>query len=294
MSSKKNQHLMHFVRRLHGLLENDDVQHQRESQNQLGLLLENNKNFTFLPYDLNSMHGEWTKYVQTPSHDTIIFYCHGGGYMSGSTLYARSITTKLAKHTQHDVFSFDYRLAPEFPYPCALEDAHTAWNALLSQGYHAENIIIAGDSAGGNLALTLTLQLLEHNMPLPKCLLLFSPWTDMTSSGVSHQTKAAVDPVLTQEYLQKAISYYLGETSPDTPYASPVFADFTGFPPVYIQVGENEILLDDSVLLHKKLTMDHVPAKLDIFPNMWHVFQMTPIRAATSAMNKIKDYLDML
>lgn len=294
MTNRRNERFMHLVRHVHGLLENDDMQHQRTSQNQLGNLIKNNKNYTFLSDDMNSMHGEWTKYVHGKHDHTIIFYCHGGGYMSGSTLYARSITTKLAKHTLHDVFSFDYRLAPEHPYPCAIEDAFLAWNYILSKGYTPENIIVAGDSAGGNLALVLTLLLTERHMELPKCLVLFSPWTDMTSSGNSYHTKAELDPVLNTEYISKAIQYYLGNTNPSIPYVSPLFADFSSFPPVYIQVGENEILLDDSVMLHKHLLASNVYTKLEFFQGMWHVFQMTPIPYAEDAIRKVNDFLSQL
>lgn len=294
MSNKKNERFMRLVRRVHGLLENEDMQRQRQAQNQLGSLMKNDKNYTFLSDDMNSMHGEWTKYVHGKQDETIIFYCHGGGYMSGSTLYARSVTTKLAKYTLHDVFSFDYRLAPEYPYPYALEDALTAWNYILSKGFHAENIIIAGDSAGGNLALVLTLKLMELNFSLPKCLILFSPWTDMTASGNSYHTKAELDPVLNTEYIKKAIQYYLHDTNPELPYVSPLFADFSGFPPVYIQVGENEILLDDSMMLYKQLMACNVYTKMNLFEGMWHVFQMTPIRSARDAMQKVNEFLSHL
>lgn len=291
MNDKRNKQFMRLVRHVHGLFENNDMQQQRNSQNQLGSLMKNNKNYLFLSHDMHNLHGEWTRYIHKEPNDTIIFYCHGGGYMSGSTLYARSITTKLARHTSCEVFTFDYRLAPERPYPCAVEDAFTAWKDILSKGYQPQNIIIAGDSAGGNLALVLTLLLKERQMSLPKCLILFSPWTDMTLSGESYQTKAALDPVLNNEYIHQAIHYYLGDHEPDSPYVSPLFADFTGFPPVYIQVGENEILLDDSIMLYERLIEQNVEAKLDLFPGMWHVFQMTPIPSAEEAMEKVHTFL---
>lgn len=181
---------------------------------------------------------------------------------------------------------FDYRLAPEFPYPAAVEDALSAWNYILSCGYDAKDIIVAGDSAGGNLALVLTLLLREQHAKLPKSLILFSPWTDMTSSGKSYHVKELVDPVLTNAYIQKAVSCYLSGTPTDSPYVSPLFADLSGFPPVYIQAGTNEILLDDSRGLYKQLLTHNIYAKLDLFEGMWHVFQMSPIAKAEEAMQK--------
>lgn len=289
MNEKHNKRLMHFIKRIHGLMENDDIQKQRTVQNQLGTILVNNKNYKFTPQKMNTMDAEWTDYIPKENitdNKKIIFYCHGGGYMTGSCLYARELTTKLARHTGLRVFCFDYRLAPEFPYPAAVEDALSAWNYILSCGYDAKDLIVAGDSAGGNLALVLTLILQERNMELPKSLVLFSPWTDMTSSGKSYHAKELVDPVLTNEYIKKAVSCYIGNTDACSPYVSPLFADFKGFPPVYIQVGTNEILLDDSRALYKQLLTHNVYAKLDLFEGMWHVFQMSPILKAEEAIKK--------
>lgn len=295
MNEKQNKRLMHFIRRVHGLMENDDIQKQRNVQNQLANILVNNKNYKFTPQQVNDIYAEWTDYIpnenETVNNHSIIFYCHGGGYMTGSCLYARELTTKLARHTGLRIFCFDYRLAPEFPYPAAVEDALSVWNYILSCGYNAKDIIVAGDSAGGNLALVLTLTLREQNMELPKSLVLFSPWTDMTSSGKSYHSKELVDPVLTNEYIAKAVSCYLGNTPACSPYVSPLFADFKGFPPVYIQVGTNEILLDDSRELYKQLLTHNIYAKLDIFDGMWHVFQMSPIMRAETAIQKVSLFI---
>lgn len=291
MNEKQNKRLMHFIRRVHGLMENDDIQKQRTVQNQLATFLTNSKNYQFSPLKVNTTYAEWTDYLQKETKQnnshSIIFYCHGGGYMTGSCLYAREMTMKLARHSGLRVFCFDYRLAPESPYPAAVDDAFDAWNYILSCGYDAKDIIVGGDSAGGNLALVLTLLLREHEMELPKNLILFSPWTDMTSSGASYHAKELIDPVLTNTYIQKAITCYLGDTPASSPYVSPLFADFRGFPPVYIQVGTNEILLDDSRSLYRQLLMHNIYAKLDIFEGMWHVFQMSPIMKAETAIHKV-------
>lgn len=290
MNEKHNKRLMHLIKCVHGLIEYEDIQKQRNIQNHLSNFLVNNKNYQFTQQIIHNICFEWTDYMpkanNTIKNDSVILYCHGGGYMTGSCIYARELTTKLARHTDMRVLCFDYRLSPEFPYPAALEDAFAAWNYLLSCGYAANNIILAGDSAGGNLALVLTLILCEQHMALPKSLILFSPWTDMTLSGKSYHAKELVDPVLSKEYISKAKSCYLTNTDASSPYVSPLFANFKGFPPVYIQVGDNEILLDDSRQLYKQLLMYNVYAKLDIFGGMWHVFQMSPIMKAEIAMQK--------
>lgn len=289
-----NQPLMHLIRKVHGFIENEDTVKYRQSQDSIGALLSSGKNFKFIEVMVNNMHAEWTKYVHNTSTRNIIFYCHGGGYMTGSCLYARTITSKLAQETQCDVFCFDYSLAPEHPYPAAINDALDFWNYILSQGYRAPNIIIAGDSAGGNMALSLTLCLKNARQPMPKCLILFSPWTDMTSSGKSYLTKANVDPVLTPEYIAKAIESYAPGMDVSLPQLSPVNGNLENFPPVYIQAGDNEILLDDSNKLYKRLLECNVYAKLDIFNGMWHVFQMSPLRTADIAISKVSSFISKL
>ena len=281
-----NQNMMVLIRKVHGMIDKPDIEKHRQSQDHVGELFGKTKDMLLRTVDIQEMAGEWVSVNRAHMKKYIILYCHGGGYMTGSSLYARELTTKLSRHTGLSVFCFDYRLAPEFPYPAAVEDALTAWSYILSCGYDAKDIIVAGDSAGGNLALVLTLLLREQHAKLPKSLVLFSPWTDMTSSGKSYHAKELVDPVLTNAYIQKAVSCYLGDTPADSPYVSPLFADLSGFPPVYIQAGTNEILLDDSHSLYKQLLTHNIYAKLDIFDGMWHVFQMSPIAKAEEAVQK--------
>lgn len=296
MADKKNQNLMQLIRRVHGLVENTDIEKHRQSQNHIGALLGNSKEITYTEVIMDGIHGEWASVNRAHMKKYVILYCHGGGYSTGSCLYGRTLTAKLASTTSMDVLSFDYRLAPENPYPAALEDALNVWNYLMLLGYGARDIILTGDSAGGNLALALTLKLKAAGRLLPRGLVLMSPWTDLTSSGKSHRTRADVDPVLDKEYIDRMITAYLGDV-PKTqetlaePYISPLFGDFTGFPPVYIQVGDNEILLSDSVELHKKLVAANVPVKLDCFDGMWHVFQMSPFKTAYEAMDKNAEFI---
>ncbi|MDE6212550.1 MAG: alpha/beta hydrolase, partial [Lachnospiraceae bacterium] len=221
----------------------------------------------------------------------IILYCHGGGYSTGSSLYARTLTTKLAASTSMDVLSFDYRLAPEHPYPAATQDAMQVWDYLMLLGYGARDIILAGDSAGGNLALSLVLQLKNQGRLMPRGLVLMSPWTDLTASGKSHVSKASIDPVLNAAYLEQMIQNYAEGRALDDPLISPLFGNYEGFPPTYIQVGSNEILQDDAVMLYKKLLKANVSVKMDVFRGMWHVFQMSPFKTAYEAMDKNAEFI---
>lgn len=291
-NEKRNQNLMQVIKRMHGLVENPDLEKHRQSQDYIGSILGNSKEVTYMEVDMDGVRGEWVSVNRPHMRKYVILYCHGGGYSTGSCLYGRTITSKLATAASVDVLGFDYRLAPEHPYPAALEDAMKAWNYLMLLGYGARDVILAGDSAGGNLALVLALKLKEEGRFLPRGLVLMSPWTDLTASGRSYRTKAEVDPVLDAEYIDRMTKAYIPEgENLENPLISPLFGDFEGFPPVYIQVGENEILLSDSVELHKKLQKAGVPAKLDRFKGMWHVFQMSPFRTAADAMEKSAEFI---
>ena len=295
-SEKRNQNLMQLIRRMHGFVENTDIEKHRHSQDQLGSLLGNSKEVTYTELTMGDIHGEWVSVNRAHMKKYVILYCHGGGYSTGSSLYGRTLTTKLAMTTSMDVLSFDYRLAPEHPYPAALKDALKVWDYLMLLGYGARDIILAGDSAGGNLALALILRLKEQKRLLPRGLVLMSPWTDLTSSGESHISRASVDPILNKEYIDRMILAYTAGLSGKAknlknPYISPLFGDFAGFPPTYIQVGDNEILLSDSIRLHEKMVKANVPVKLEHFAGMWHVFQMSPLKTAYEAMDKNAEFI---
>lgn len=303
-TGRKNANLMNLIKRVHGVVENTDIEKHRQSQDHFGALLGNNKDVIFEDVQIQALtgngasadgdgriHGEWTYVNRAHMKKYIILYCHGGGYSTGSSLYARTLTGKLAASTSMDVLSFDYRLAPEHPYPAATEDAMQVWNYLMLLGYGARDIILAGDSAGGNLALSLTLKLKEEGRLLPRGLVLMSPWTDLTSSGKSYISKAEIDPVLNGTYLEKMIRNYAEGQELTNPLISPLFGDYVGFPPTYIQVGNNEILLDDSVMLYKKLLKANVSVKLEMFKGMWHVFQMSPFKTAYEAMDKNAEFI---
>lgn len=303
-ADRTNASLMNLIKRVHGIVENTDIEKHRQSQDHFGALLGTGKDVMIEDVRIQTVqgngmtaesgkeiHGEWTYVNRAHMKKYVILYCHGGGYSTGSSLYARTLTGKLAASTSMDVLSFDYRLAPEHPYPAATEDAMQVWNYLMLLGYGARDIILAGDSAGGNLALSLTLKLKEEGRLLPRGLVLMSPWTDLTSSGKSHVSKAGIDPVLNASYLEEMIRNYAKGQNLSDPFISPLFGSYEGFPPTYIQVGSNEILLDDSVMLYKKLLKANVSVKLDLFKGMWHVFQMSPFKTAYEAMDKNAEFI---
>ena len=290
-ADKKGQGFMNLIRRVHGIVESSDIEKHRQSQDYIGAILSNTRDIRYREINIEGMYGEWVSVNRAHMKKYVIMHCHGGGYSTGSSLYARTLTSKLAESTSMDVLCFDYRLAPENPYPAALEDGMKAWNYLMLLGYGARDVVLTGDSAGGNLALALTLRLKQEGRLLPRGILLMSPWTDLTSSGKSFQTKAEVDPVLDGAYIDRMVQAYAPGQDLTRPLISPLFGDFEGFPPTYIQVGENEILLSDSIRLHQEFIKVNVPVKMDICPGMWHVFQMSPIKAARSAMDKNAEFI---
>lgn len=298
IAEKRNANLMNLIKRMHGVVENTDIEKHRQSQKYFGALLGSSKDVLIEDVDIHDhaktgdmLQGEWVYVNRAHMKKYVILYCHGGGYSTGSRLYARTLTGKLAMSTSMDVLSFDYRLAPEHPYPAALEDAMKAWDYLMLLGYGARDVILAGDSAGGNLALALTLKLRKEKRLLPRGLVLMSPWTDLTSSGQSHKTKAQIDPVLNAAYLAEMIHNYAAQEDLTNPLISPLFGEYEGFPPTCIQVGENEVLQDDAKMLYQKLLKANVSVRLDIFPGMWHVFQMSPFKTAYEAMDRNAEFI---
>ena len=282
---------MHLIKRVHGIVENPDIEKHRQSQDTLGSILGNTRDIHYRELNIGGLYAEWVGVNRAHMKKYVILHCHGGGYSTGSSLYARTLTSKLAESTSMDVLCFDYRLAPEHPYPAATEDAMKVWDYLMLLGYGARDIILTGDSAGGNLALSLVLKLKEQGRLLPRGIVLMSPWTDLTSSGKSFETKAEVDPVLDRDYIDRMVAAYAPDMDLKQPLISPLFGDFEGFPPVYIQAGENEILLSDSLRLHQALVDANVSVKMDTYKGMWHVFQMSPVKAAREAMDKNAEFI---
>ena len=201
----------------------------------------------------------------------ILLYFHGGGYICGSPKTHRGLTGHLAKASGTMVIAPDYRLAPEHPFPAALDDAETIYRALLDEGHPAAAISMAGDSAGGGLAIALCIRLREKALPLPASLTLFSPWTDLSND---HLYAPEAEPLLNQGWIDKAARLYCGPESRSNPLVSPIHGDLSGLPPMLIQVGSEEILLNDSVRLADTAKKAGVEVNLAIFNSLWHVFQV--------------------
>jgi monoterpene epsilon-lactone hydrolase len=205
--------------------------------------------------------------------DDVILYFHGGAYALGTAASAAGLASELGRRAGAQVISVDYRLAPEHPHPAAVEDAVDAYRALIGAGQPASRIAIAGESAGAGLGAATLVALKSAGLPQPSCAALISPWADLTLTGQSMKTKAGVDPALTPEGMRRRAADYLNGGDASAGLVSPVFADLTGLPPLLIQAGSHEILLDDAVRLAAGAAAADVAVTLDVTPGVPHVFQ---------------------
>jgi monoterpene epsilon-lactone hydrolase len=225
--------------------------------------------------------------ITTPASrpDVYILFLHGGGYVTASPTLYRHITWRFADAAGATIAAVDYRLAPEHPFPAALEDAAVAWEGLRSRGADPRRIVVMGDSAGGGLALALGLQLRDAGRPLPAALVAISPWTDLALTGESWRRYAVGDPSRQLANIRQIASGYLAGADPRTPYASPLYGDPAGLPPTLIQVGSDEVLRDDAVRMAERMRTAGCQVELEIWPRMphvWHAFAsiMPEARAA--------------
>jgi epsilon-lactone hydrolase len=207
--------------------------------------------------------------------DRVILYLHGGGYVIGSINTHRAMVSRIARASNARALLIDYRLAPEHPFPAAVEDATAAYRWLLAQGYKPGKIVIAGDSAGGGLTIVLLLAIRDAGLPTPAGAVPISPWTDLEGTGESVRTRAARDVMVTIENLTSSAKQYYGTHDPKDPLVSPVHANFRGLPPMLIQVGDAEILLDDATRVATRAKAAGVEVELEVWddmPHVWHVF----------------------
>jgi epsilon-lactone hydrolase len=202
-----------------------------------------------------------------------IFHIHGGGFALGSAAGSVGLASSLARKAGMRAVSVGYRLAPEHPYPAALQDVTAAYRALLEQAGSAGHIVVSGESAGGNLAVELLIAGKAEGLTMPAAALLLSPMTDLTVTGSSYAGKANVDPTISARAIRTRAADYLAGTDPADPLVSPVFADLSGLPPLLIQAGSHEVLLDDATRLAAKAAADDVAVILDVTPGVPHVFQ---------------------
>jgi epsilon-lactone hydrolase len=226
------------------------------------------------PVNASGVVAEWTA---TPEADPsrVVLFLHGGGYISGSIDSHRHMIAQAGREARARTLALGYRLAPEHPFPAALDDALAGYRFLLSQDFAPEKIAIAGESAGGGLAVAALVALRDAGVILPACAWLSSPWVDLAMTGGSMSAKAAVDPLIGRAYLTELAAAYLNGADPLNPLASPLHADLHGLPPMLIQVGSAETLLDDAVRLAGVAGAADVRVTLDVWPDMihaWHLF----------------------
>ena len=238
------------------------------------MLGEVSKNITVEKINMEGIQAEWLiPFSSSTRSEKVILYLHGGGYVTGSIEDHRMMCGLLANATETKVLIPEYRLAPEHPFPAALDDALKVYQWLLDQGYSSANMIIDGDSAGGGLSIATVLALKEKSGSLPAAVVCLSPWADLALTGQSHATKAKAEAILNKDVLHEWALCYTDESNLTNPLVSPIHGDFHGFPPLLIQVGSEEILLDDSTLLAEKAKSAGVDVTLKIWDGMWHVWQ---------------------
>jgi epsilon-lactone hydrolase len=222
--------------------------------------------------DCDGVPGEWSL-APGSERSRVLLYFHGGGYCSGSIISHRRLVTEAGRAARMRTLAIDYRRAPEHPFPAAHEDAMAAWRFLRRQDVAANHVAVGGDSAGGNLALALIQHLRATGEPLPGCVWLISPWTDLTMSGATLASKDVIDPLIHKAYLEElAAAYVPPAIDRKNRLISPLYADLSGFPPVLIQVGSAETLLDDAVRIAAAAGAADVPVTLEIWPQMIHAW----------------------
>lgn len=224
------------------------------------------------PVVAKGVAGEWLVPKETVG-GRIVLYLHGGYYNAGSAHALRPLATNTGYAAKARVLSIDYRLAPENPYPAALEDATSAYEWLLQQGIRPSAIIVAGDSAGGGLVICLLLRLRERALPLPAAAICYSPWTDLALSGESYKSNAGSDVMLDLPSFEQSARMYLGSADPRTACASPLYGDLAGLPPLLIQVGSDEMLLSDAKAFAEKAKAAGVEVTLEVWRGMQHEWQ---------------------
>ena len=224
--------------------------------------------------ELNGVPAIETRLDTDSSGESVILYLHGGAFVIGSANIYREQSSRLARATRSDIATVDYRLAPEHPYPAAVEDAVAAYRGLLERGWNASSIVIAGDSAGGNLSLAAAMKLRDAGDPLPAALVLLSPWVDLTCSSASMRTNADPRHLAQQQGLLYSANTYLDEADAKAPLASPLFGDLSNLPPMLIQVGALETLLDEGVELDRRASAAGAQTTLHIYEGMIHEWHL--------------------
>lgn len=222
-----------------------------------------------------AVNGIPTEWIYPPDADAerVVLYMHGGAYILGSLKSHRELVARLATASGLRSLLFEYRLAPEHVFPAALDDALTAYHWLLANGTKPEHIVLAGDSAGGGLILALLQVLRDRNIAMPAGAVLLSPWTDLVGTVESRTTRDGIDPIFSAQTMNFLANFYPGPEDKHNPLISPIYADLYGFPPLRIDVGRDEVLLDDALQVAEHARATHIPVELVVWDDMWHVFQ---------------------
>jgi epsilon-lactone hydrolase len=269
-----------------------DVERERVETETLAANFRTKIELTCIPVSANEIRAEW---ITTPATSTerAILYLHGGSYNSGSITSHRSLAANIAHAAKTRALIIDYRLAPEYRFPAAVEDAKTAYRWLLENHVSPDHIIVAGDSCGGGLALSLLIDLRDDQLPLPAAAVCLSPWTDLTCTGESWETNRKKDIMLDPGALRKSAQLYLGEADPRTPLASPLYADLKGLPPILTQVGSNELLLSDATDFAERAQAAGTKVTLQVWKGMqheWH-FAVNILPEARQAIQQIGQFI---
>jgi monoterpene epsilon-lactone hydrolase len=251
----------------------DDYRQRRKDIDKRGLQYGLPADVAVEPVNANGVRAEWTSTSQA-ERDTALLYLHGGGFVIGSLDSHRHLVAEAGRAAKAWALALDYRLAPEHPFPCAVEDAVEGYRFLLSRGYRPGRIAIAGDSAGGGLVVSAMVAIRDAGLPQPGCGWCISPWVDLEAIGETMSTKAAADPTVQKAGILEMARMYLNGADPRSPLAAPIYANLAGIAPLLIQVGAAETLLDDALRLAKTAGAADVRVDLQIWPEMIHVWHL--------------------
>ncbi len=288
---QRREAILNTMRGVNRIINHLDLPRQRRAQDSIALLVRPPRHVSYVHNEVQGIPCCMITPHNLHSTDRVILCCHGGAFIAGSLKYAKIMAAKIAEATGLKSMAFAYRLAPEHPYPAALEDALAIFEHLIAQGYKPENIFVAGESAGGNLAVELALMRKERELPLPGRLICMSPWADLTASGKSYYQLKDVDATLDKTSLQEAAKQYAADMPLANPHISPIFANFGGFPPTLIHAGGHEILLSDAQTLCERMCTAGVDCHIHVFEGLCHVFQLYPFPESKESFLEIADFL---
>ncbi len=289
MVSKEFENLRRLLKERRVNAEKKRVEEERKNLEQITACIPFPKYIELEKFLINEISSSWIKILNC-NQKNVILYLHGGGYVAGSIETNKDLVARIARISNCRILFIEYRLAPENPFPAALEDAISAYEWLIStENISPENIILFGESAGGGLTLATLIKLKDLSLQLPAAAILLSPWVDLDFTGDSIKTKAKIDPFITLDTMLFYARLYIGNNNPRNPYMSPLYADLKGLPPLLIHVGSAELLLDDARRLAEKAKNSGVEVELEIWDELTHVFHAFAgwIPEGQKAINKI-------